>query len=78
MEAGAASELVALADSGAVNLAPEQRLMTPYQRMVILLETKRQHEKAQEESGQPRMNSARHPSGGTMGGETVTYVNKNA
>lgn len=77
MEAGAASELLALADYGGVELAPEQRLLTPFQRMVVLLEAQRQQEEMEADLGNQVPNSAHQPGGGSMKGDTVTYVNEN-
>lgn len=78
MEAGAASEIVALSKRGGISLAPEQRLLTPFQRMVVVLETKRQNEEMQEQMDDQQLNSARQPRGGSMSGDTVTYVNESA
>lgn len=77
MEAGAASEIIALSKRGGISLAPEQRLLTPFQRMVVVLEAKRQNEEMEKEMDDQQLNSARQPRGGSMGGETVTYVNEN-
>lgn len=81
MEAGAASELLVLSDQAGIRLAPEQRLLTPFQRMVLLLEMQRQQEEADNQNnlGSRTPNSAHQSGGGSMGnigGETVTYTNE--
>lgn len=76
VEAGGASNVVALLDAG-VPLVDSQADLTPFQREVLLQELTRQQEAAQEDTGsQPpgQVNQLRQPRGG--GGETVTYINE--
>lgn len=78
---GAASNVIALADFAGIGLEPTQRDLTPLQRMVLQKEAKRQMDEAQRESGggpgagQQIPNSHYQPGGGSISGETVTYVN---
>jgi len=84
VEAGGASQILAIADQGGVPLVQEQRFLTPFQRMVITLGI----EKAQEEGGRKggsarnggmTKNSMARSRGSPMDratGETVQYVNK--
>lgn len=85
MEHGAASSILALNEHAGVPLAHEQKELTPFQRMVVQLEAKRQHDKAQEEQNQPggasaptRNTKAMPNSNSALQGETVTYVNEGA
>lgn len=79
VEAGAASNIVALLDAG-VPLVESQKDLTPFQRMVLLKELERQKAESQQQqsgsSGQSspgQVNQLRQPRGGS--GETVTYTN---
>jgi hypothetical protein len=79
VEAGGASEVVALLDAG-IPLVESQADLTPFQRMCILKELERQQAQAQQ--GGPggaapagTVNELRQPRGGGRG-ETVTYVNE--
>lgn len=82
MAGGGASEILALEEFGGGSLAPEQRLLTPFQRFVILLEAERQQEEAQkqQELGNRQPNSAHGMMTGAgsskIQGETVEYVNE--
>jgi len=88
VEDGGASSVLAIADYADIPLAETQKELTPLQRMVITLEAKRQHEEAQEEhggthshgsGGSPQvMNSRAQPGGGTVSGDTTTYINEGA
>jgi len=81
VEAGGASNIVALLDAG-IPLVESQADLTPFQREVLLRELERQREQAQsnagvEAGGNPTpgpVNQLRQPRGG--GGETVTYINE--
>jgi hypothetical protein len=54
--------------------------MTPFQRMVVIMEAERQHEEAEKQSGSQqggrRMNSHAHAGGKTVSGDTTTYINE--
>lgn len=92
MEEGGASSVLAIADYADIPLAETQKELTPFQRMVITLEAKRQQDEAQEENPQAAggagrtaqtsnpqiMNSRAQPGGGTKSGETTTYINEGA
>lgn len=89
VEEGAASSILAIADYADIPLAETQKELTPLQRMVITLEAKRQHEEAEEQGGQAggaqgvgtnpqMMNSRAQPGGGTISGDTTTYINEGA
>lgn len=74
VEAGGASNVVALLDAG-IPLVESQQELTPFQRMFLLKELERQEEASQsgQTSSPGQVNQLRQPRGG--GGETVTYVN---
>lgn len=80
MEAGGASEVLALLKAG-IPLVESQADLTPFQRMILLQEIERQEQlKAEAMEGKgapggPGVNSMRQPRGGGRG-ETVTYVNE--
>lgn len=91
VEEGAASSVLAIADYADIPLAETQKELTPLQRMVITLEAQRQHEEAQEAgpqsaggghtnagTNQQIMNSRAQPGGGTISGNTTTYINEGA
>ena len=75
VEAGGASEIIALLDAG-VPLVETQKDLTPFQRTVLLKELQRQQEDQPNSSGSApgQVNQLRQPRGGG-GGETVTYTN---
>lgn len=85
MEAGAGSAVLALSETAHIPLATTQADLTPFQRMVLTMEMKRQAEAARSQQhghahgagslpGAGRVNSLAAPRGGGTG-ETVTYVN---
>lgn len=83
MEAGGASSLVAISDQAGVPLAETQKELTPFQRMVLEFEMMRQQEEIENEhqtpsagSAGPRTNPAAMSGGGTISGDTITYVNE--
>lgn len=88
VNSGAASAIVTLSEKGNVPLAPAQKKLTPFQRMVLTKEFKRRQDEIEEErekarsgTGGIRNSHSKAPQspGGPIGdtqGETVEYVNE--
>lgn len=80
MEGGGASSVLAIADSGQTPLAPTQKELTPLQRMVIVLGTKKMHEDAKDQQrtggGHGHVQNKLAGGNSAIEGETVKYVNK--
>lgn len=84
MEAGGASQILAIAEQAGIPLVQEQRYLTPFQRMVLTMGMEKAQEDAKKNwgatgTGGMTKNSMARSRGGAMGsatGETVQYVNK--